>query len=37
MMMIEQAMMKTVEIKDYNIVINGENLFDQPIKNNKIT
>ena len=26
----------TVEIKDYNIVINGENFFDQPIKNNKI-
>ena len=27
----------TVKIKDYNIVINGENFFDQPIKNNKIT
>ena len=27
----------TVKIKDYNIVINGENCFDQPIKNNKIT
>ena len=27
----------TVEIKDYNIVINGENFFDQPIKNNKKT
>ena len=27
----------TVEIKDYNIVINGENFFDQPIKDNKIT
>ena len=27
----------TVEIKDYNIVINGENFFDRPIKNNKIT
>ena len=27
----------TVEIKDYNIVINGESIFDQPIKNNKIT
>ena len=26
-----------VEIKDYNVMINGENLFDQPIKNNKIT
>ena len=27
----------TVEIKDYDIVINGENFFDQPIKNNKVT
>ena len=27
----------TVEIKDYNIMINGKNLFDQPIKNNKVT
>ena len=27
----------TVEIKDYNIVINCENFFHQPIKNNKIT
>ena len=26
-----------VEIKDYNIMINGENHFDQPIKNNKVT
>ena len=26
-----------VEIKDYNIIINAENFFDQPIKNNKIT
>ena len=26
-----------VEIKDYNVMINGENLFDQPIKNNKVT
>ena len=26
-----------IEIKDYNIMINGENVFDQPIKNNKIT
>ena len=26
-----------VEIKDYNIMINGENVFDQPIKNNKLT
>ena len=26
-----------VEIKNYNIMINGENSFDQPIKNNKVT
>ena len=26
-----------VEIKDYNIMINGVNVFDKPIKNNKIT
>ena len=26
-----------VETKDYNIMINGENFFDQPIKNNKVT
>ena len=33
----EQYYLPTVEIKDYNIMINGENFFDQPIKNNKIT
>ena len=27
----------TVEVKDYNIMINGENFFDQPIKNDKVT
>ena len=26
-----------VEIKDYNIMINGEDFFDQPIKNKKVT
>ena len=26
-----------VELKDYNIMINGENFFDQPMKNNKVT
>ena len=26
-----------VELKDYNSMINGENVFDQPIKNNKVT
>ena len=27
----------TVEMKDYNIMINVENFFDQLIKNNKVT
>ena len=26
-----------VQIKNYNVIINGENLFDQPIKNCKLT
>ena len=26
-----------VEIKDYNVMINGENFFDQPVKQNKVT
>ena len=26
-----------IEIKDYNIMINGENFLDQPINNNKVT
>ena len=26
-----------VEIKDYNIIINRENFFDQPVKDNKVT
>ena len=26
-----------VEIKDYKIMINGENFFDQPVKDNKVT
>ena len=25
-----------VEIKNYNVMINGENCFDQPIKDNKV-
>ena len=33
----DECYLPTVEIKDYNIVINGENFFDQPIKKNKIT
>ena len=33
----ERYYLPNVEIKDYNIMINGENFFDQPIKNNKVT
>ena len=33
----EKSYLPTVEIKDYNIVINGENFFDHPIQNNKVT
>ena len=33
----DQYYLPTVEIKDYNIMINGEKFFDQPIKNNKVT
>ena len=33
----ERYYLPTVEIKDYDIMINGENFFDQPIKNNKVT
>ena len=33
----EKSYLPTVEIKDYNIMINCENFFDQPIKNKKTT
>ena len=33
----DEYYLPTVGIKDYNIMINGENFFDQPIKNNKVT
>ena len=33
----DEYYLPTVEIKDYNIMINGENFFDQSIKNNKVT
>ena len=33
----DQYYLPTVKIKNYNIMINGENFFDQPIKNNKLT
>ena len=33
----DEYYLPTVEMKDYNIVINGENFFDQPIKIKKLT
>ena len=33
----DQYYLPTAEIKDYNIMINSDNFFDQPIRNNKIT
>ena len=33
----EKYYLPTVEIKDYDIMINGENFFDQPIKNSGVT
>ena len=33
----DQYYLPIVEIKDYNVMIDGENFFDQPIKNNKKT
>ena len=33
----DEYYLPNLEIKDYNIMINGENFFDQPIKNNKVT
>ena len=33
----DEYYLPTVELKDYNIMINGENFYDQPIKNNKVT
>ena len=35
--MIPKEYLPNVEIKNYDIIINGENFFDQPIKNNKVT
>ena len=29
--------LQNVEIKNYNVMINGENFFDHPIKDNKVT
>ena len=34
----EQVIKDTnVEIKDYNVMIDGKNFFDQPVKNDKVT
>ena len=33
----EKSYLPNVEIKDYNIMINGENFFDKPIKNKETT
>ena len=33
----DEYSLQIVEVKDYYIMINGENFFDQPIKNNKVT
>ena len=33
----KRSYLPNVEIKYYNVVIDGKNFFDQPIKNNKIT
>ena len=34
---IKDTIFQNVEIKDYNVKIDGKNFFDQPIKNNKVT
>ena len=26
--------LRTVEIKDYNVMVNGKSVFDEPVKNN---
>ena len=33
----KQYFLPTVEIKDYNVRIDGKNFFDQPVKNNQRT
>ena len=34
---IKRYYLLNVEIKDYNVMIDGKNFFVQPVKNNKIT
>ena len=33
----EQVIIPNVKIKDYNVMIDGKNFFDQPVKNDKVT
>ena len=33
----KRCYLPNVEIKDYNVMIDGKSFFDQPIKNDKIT
>ena len=33
----ERYYIPNVEIKDYNVMIDGKNFFDQPVKNDKVT
>ena len=33
----EQCYLPTVETKNYNFMIDGQNIFDQPVRNNLIT
>ena len=33
----KRCYLPNVEIKDYNVMIDGKKIFDQPVKNNKIT
>ena len=36
-MMCKDAIDPNIEIKDYNVMIDGKNVFDQPVKNDKVT
>ena len=33
----EQVIIPNVKIKDYNVMVDGKNVFDQPVKNDKVT
>ena len=36
-MMCKDAIDPNIEIKDYNVMIDGKNAFDQPVKSDKVT